>query len=299
MTDWSERTRQVGLMNRINPNLFWRQIRQESNFNPDAYNSRSGATGIAQIIARFHPGVDPRNPEASLQYASKWMFDLLQRYRGSWAKALAAYNWGPGNADSWNGQRGSLPAETRTYLDNILGSDWNHPDESTGGGGGDGSGGSGGGGWSLPSPDETAKWIWDTLDNIRESVKTWIVENAKALALRIGGPVVFWIVGIWLISFGLLGLTLSFIGAMMRTPQGRAATQLTGAAVNVATVGAIKGAAKGVDTVIGMSNRPAATRGRTVRYSTQRAARRAINGTVKAARSEPARLGLVAGGSVV
>jgi hypothetical protein len=112
------------------PDLFVKQIQQESGFNPDAFNARSGATGIAQIIPRWHPGVDATDPYASLDYAAKWMSDLHRIY-GSWRAALAAYNWGPANAAGWDGKRGSLPAETRHYLDVILGDGWPEPDSNT------------------------------------------------------------------------------------------------------------------------------------------------------------------------
>lgn len=108
------------------PDLFVKQIQQESGFNPDAFNVGSGATGIAQIIPRWHPGVDATDPYASLDYAAKWMADLRRIY-GSWAKALAAYNWGPANVAGWDGRRETLPAETRHYLDVILGDGWPEP----------------------------------------------------------------------------------------------------------------------------------------------------------------------------
>jgi len=121
----------------IDPDLFVRQIQQESGFDPDAYNRASGATGIGQIIARFHPDVDPHDPVASLYYAARWMASLRRQF-GSYRKALAAYNWGPGNVGGytrpdgvvippWNGERSTLPAETQHYLDVILGPDWPEP----------------------------------------------------------------------------------------------------------------------------------------------------------------------------
>jgi len=112
--------------NGVPMDLFERQIAQESGFNPKAFNAGSGATGIAQIIPRWHPGVDASNPTASLDYAAQWMADLYRLY-GSWRKALAAYNWGPGNVAEWDGRRETLPEETRHYLDVILGDGWPEP----------------------------------------------------------------------------------------------------------------------------------------------------------------------------
>ena len=108
------------------PDLFERQIQQESGFDPDAFNAASGATGVAQLVHRFHPGVDPHDPHASLEYAARWLAELRRQY-GSYQRALAAYNWGPGNVSRWDGQRSSLPAETQRYLDVILGPGWPEP----------------------------------------------------------------------------------------------------------------------------------------------------------------------------
>lgn len=107
------------------PDMFVRQIQQESGFNPNAHNAVSKADGIAQIVVRWHPQMDgrTRDPYASLNYAARWMVELYT-YFGSWVKALAAYNWGPGNVLGWNNQPHTLPEETRRYLDAIYGPSW-------------------------------------------------------------------------------------------------------------------------------------------------------------------------------
>ena len=69
MTDLHEYARVAAQTARIPPELFERQITQESGFQIGAYNAKSGASGIAQILPRFHPGVDVWDPEASLEYA--------------------------------------------------------------------------------------------------------------------------------------------------------------------------------------------------------------------------------------
>src|SRR5688572_13579226 len=131
MSDLRGFARQAAVNAGIDPGIFERQIDQESGFNPNAFNAGSGATGIAQIIPRFHPDVDPRDPEASLVYAAGWMRRLVDANEGSYARALASYNWGPGNVGGftrpdgrvvprWDGRRTTLPAETRLYLDRIL-----------------------------------------------------------------------------------------------------------------------------------------------------------------------------------
>lgn len=126
MTDLRAYAREAAARAGCDPDLFVRQIHQESGFDPEAYNAASGASGIAQIVARFHPDVDPWDPRASLDYAATWMAKLQRQY-GSYREALAAYNWGPGNVSRWNGERATLPAETRRYLDVILGEGWPEP----------------------------------------------------------------------------------------------------------------------------------------------------------------------------
>lgn len=116
--------------------MFRKQIQTESGWNTEAFNAASGATGIAQIIPRWHPGVDATDPYASLDYAAKLMAGYYRQF-GSWRNALAAYNWGPGNVGGythngiitppWDGKRETLPAETRHYLDVILGEGWPEP----------------------------------------------------------------------------------------------------------------------------------------------------------------------------
>ena len=95
----------------IDPNIFVRQINRESGFDPNAYNRRSGASGIAQIVPRWHPGVNPYDPGAALQYAANLMAKYVRQF-GDYTKALAAYNAGP-NGD-WSN------AETTAYVNDIL-----------------------------------------------------------------------------------------------------------------------------------------------------------------------------------
>lgn len=91
MTDYRAYARMAADRAGTDPELFVRQIQQESGFNPDAFNAGSGATGIAQIVPRWHPDVDPRDPIASLDYAARWMAALRSQY-GSYRDALIALN---------------------------------------------------------------------------------------------------------------------------------------------------------------------------------------------------------------
>lgn len=78
----------------IDPNIFLRQINQESGFNPGARSS-AGAEGIAQFMpgtaAGYH--IDPMNPVAALLAAARMDAGNLRKY-GSYAAMLSAYNSG-------------------------------------------------------------------------------------------------------------------------------------------------------------------------------------------------------------
>ena len=107
------------------PLLLARVAYQESRFRPDiitgATKSSAGAEGIMQIVPRWHPGVDPLDPAAAIDYAAKYLRGLYDRF-GSWSLALAAYNWGQGNQskDLRDGVVGNeWPAETRAYVRDI------------------------------------------------------------------------------------------------------------------------------------------------------------------------------------
>jgi hypothetical protein len=111
---------------RIPRNVYLRLIAQESNFNPNAFNSGSSATGYAQIVPATgrQPGygVTPiqnvKNPTENLRFGAEYLGAMYNKF-GRWDYALAAYNAGPGNVEKYNG----VPpfSETIDYVGNILG----------------------------------------------------------------------------------------------------------------------------------------------------------------------------------
>jgi len=101
----------------IDPNIFLRQINQESGFNPNA-GSSAGAMGIAQIVPKYHPGVNVNDPIASLNYAANLDKQLLQQYGGDYTRALVAYNGGGGAVNAWNS--GAPYGESQRYINAIL-----------------------------------------------------------------------------------------------------------------------------------------------------------------------------------
>jgi soluble lytic murein transglycosylase-like protein len=111
------------------PEVFLRQIQQESGFNPGAV-SEEGALGIAQIMPSTARGwgVNPRDPVASLDAAARNMAAYIKTYggkssndpvkvRSAYEKALQAYNAGPGSVGRY------LPDETKNYISKIIGPD--------------------------------------------------------------------------------------------------------------------------------------------------------------------------------
>ena len=113
----------------LDPNLLARVARQESGFNPSA-QSEAGATGLFQTTPETAAELginDMTNPYESAMGGAKYLAQNLQKYGGNLTKALAAYNAGPGNVDSWisngwDGSPDSIPIEeTRNYVKNIGG----------------------------------------------------------------------------------------------------------------------------------------------------------------------------------
>lgn len=106
--------RQAATVAGIDPDLYVAQITTESGWDDSAV-SYAGAVGIAQIIPRWHPGVDPRNPEASLAYAANLMASYIREF-GSERLALRAYNGGPSSLRA----TGTPPPGTDGYATTIL-----------------------------------------------------------------------------------------------------------------------------------------------------------------------------------
>jgi soluble lytic murein transglycosylase len=99
-----------GKANGLDPLFLAALIRQESLWDPSA-GSGAGALGLTQVIpptgaaiaASLRTGFDAGDlfrPAVSIRFGAYYIAGQLSRYGGP-AKALAAYNAGPGNADRW------------------------------------------------------------------------------------------------------------------------------------------------------------------------------------------------------
>jgi soluble lytic murein transglycosylase len=109
-------------------------IYAESKFS-DAESS-AGARGLMQITPAAAKFIEKQsggstfklndlsNPEINIRYGTFLLKELLERYEGDEAAALAAYNAGPGNADKWGGAGLSVDEipfpETRAYVEGVL-----------------------------------------------------------------------------------------------------------------------------------------------------------------------------------
>jgi len=109
-------------------------IYSESKFSDST--SSAGARGLMQItpeaadtIAKNSDATtfelkDLGDPEINIRYGTFLLRELLDRYDGDEAAALAAYNAGPGNADKWGGASLTVEAipfpETRAYVEEVL-----------------------------------------------------------------------------------------------------------------------------------------------------------------------------------
>ena len=105
----------------VDPALLKGLIRQESGFDPTA-RSAAGATGLTQLMPATAAGLgvtDPTNPQQAIDGGARYLRQQLDRFGGDPAKALAAYNAGPGAVQRFGG----VPpyAETQTYVQKVLG----------------------------------------------------------------------------------------------------------------------------------------------------------------------------------
>lgn len=94
-------------------------IQVESGWNPKIV-SPAGAGGLMQIMPRTatHLGIseaDRFKPEVAIPAGARLLAELYNQF-GSWPKALAAYNAGPGRVASGK----ALPAETQAYVPKVL-----------------------------------------------------------------------------------------------------------------------------------------------------------------------------------
>lgn len=115
---------------RLDPALLAAVIYQESKFRPHVRSS-SGAIGLMQLLPDTAKGIaihtggtrfrvsDLDDPEINVRYGAWYLRHLLDKY-GDERTALAAYNAGQENVDTWRREgKGIEFAETRHYVSRV------------------------------------------------------------------------------------------------------------------------------------------------------------------------------------
>lgn len=102
----------------VDPALLMAITQQESGFNPNARGG-AGEMGLMQFMVptwnEQNPNGDAWDPHQNIMTGAKYVKWLTDYTGGNTEDVLRAYNSGPG---TW--KRGGYPAQTQTYVQNVL-----------------------------------------------------------------------------------------------------------------------------------------------------------------------------------
>lgn len=115
---WSVEIQQAAEETGVDPTLIEAVMGAESSGDPGVMSKR-GAVGLMQLMpdTAQEVGVDPTRPEENILGGARYLAKMLKRYGGNEAKAIAAYNAGPGRVDKAGGVP-NLP-ETKAYVERV------------------------------------------------------------------------------------------------------------------------------------------------------------------------------------
>jgi Rod binding domain-containing protein len=120
LAQWTTLINQASDEYGVDSNLIAAVIVQESGGNPRAVSPK-GAKGLMQLMdstAREMGMQQAFNPQQNILAGTKYLSQMLERYNGDEALALASYNAGPAAVDQYKG----IPpyAETQHYVASVL-----------------------------------------------------------------------------------------------------------------------------------------------------------------------------------
>jgi hypothetical protein len=117
--------------NGIDPAILTGILEVESSWRDDIIYGRTrsevGARGIAQIMPKYHPGVNYDDPVASINYAAKHFKGLLAATKGDINQAIQAYNGGLGGIGKSQENRKYLPSVLKAAAKYGYGQAWRDP----------------------------------------------------------------------------------------------------------------------------------------------------------------------------